>query len=169
MLEGTTERAQVSELGSRPPYASSHRAVAACTRELARLHEAVVDGVTAWYVDDANKPVVRRSPARCLVQVGPVALTLAWLVAGQGTIADGELLVMVWKGNVATRLPVGFERTSDKVGASKATALWEDVFTVSATSEEAWQWASKTDGAPLTSAALADMCVAQLRDAYAAG
>ena len=47
------------------------------------------------------EPVVRRSPARCLVQLGPVALTVAWLQRAQGTVADGELLVVVWRGEVA--------------------------------------------------------------------
>jgi hypothetical protein len=111
--------------------------------------------------------VVRRSPARCLVQLGPVALTVAWLQRAQGTVADGELLVVVWRGEVAVRTPQGFERAHQRSGASSATALWESVLVVSAKNETEWGWAPATGGGEvLSSGALAHRCVERLRAAH---
>ena len=111
---------------------------------------------------------MRRSPARCLVQLGPVALTVAWLQRAQGTVADGELLAVVWRGEVAVRTPQGFERAHQQSGASSATALWETVLVVSAQSETKWGWApADASGEAMSSAALAQQCVERLRSAYA--
>lgn len=154
-------------------YLTSYRANAACVRELGRLYEAIVDGIEAWRSDlpDADRPApptVRRSPLRCLVQLGPVALTVAWLQHGQGTVADGELLVVVWRGVVASRTPRGFEREEDRAGASSATALWEGVLKVAAENESGWSWISAaTPDEPASSAMLAERCVGHLRTAYA--
>ena len=122
-------------------YASSFRANAACARELARLYEEIAASLSD--AKAVEEPVVRRSPARCLVQLGPVALTVAWLQRAQGTVADGELLVVVWRGEVAVRTPQGFERAHQHSGASSATALWETVLMVSAQSETQWGWAPR--------------------------
>jgi hypothetical protein len=172
MIDGISERLldTTAEHSHRPAYAASYRANSACARELTRLHDAVADGLAAWCGGTDEKPVVRRSPARCLVQVGPVALTLAWLQSGHGTVADGELLVVVWRGSVAvaSRSPRGFERAGDRAGASCATSLWEQVYMVDASSEEAWGWAP-VGGDALSSVALADQCVERLRAAYAEG
>ena len=154
-------------------YASSYRANAACVRELARLHEEIAallaDGSVLADTNVTNDPVVRRSPARCLVQLGPVALTVAWLQRAQGTVADGELLVVVWRGEVAVRTPQGFERAHQHSGATSATALWESVLVVSATSESEWGWApAGTKGDTVSSSALAHICVERLRAAYTA-
>ena len=84
------------------------------------------------------------------------------------TVADGELLVVVWRGEVAVRTPQGFERAHQRSGASSATALWESVLVVSATSETEWGWApAKGEGDTRSSAALAHHCVERLRAAYA--
>jgi len=114
-----------------------------------------------------EEPVVRRSPARCLVQLGPVALTVAWLQRAQGTVADGELLIVVWRGEVAVRTPQGFERAHQHSGATSATALWETVLMVSAQSETQWGWAPAVGGDAVSSAALARHCVDRLRAAHA--
>ena len=178
MTEGIAERrADVRTDEVRASFITSHRAAAVCARELSRLHDAIADGLEGWGVgtaragDDptlADVPVVRRTPARCLVQVGPVALTVAWLQRAQGTVADGELLVVVWRGEVAVRSPQGFERAHQHSGASSATALWESVLVVSARSETEWSWApagARGDG--VSSSALAQRCVERLRAAYA--
>ena len=150
-----------------PAYSSSYRAAAACGREVTRLLEAVEAGAAAWHAGgDVEKPIVRRSPSRCIVQTGPVALTITWLQSGRGTVADGELLVMLWRGAVARRSPRDFERVAERPGASSATALWEEVRVVDAESEAAWRWASPGTDA-ITSSALADRCVERLRVAYA--
>ena len=177
MMDGIAERrADARTYEVRGNFITSHRATAVCTRELARLHDAIADGLAAWGVgtargsDDANlaaAPVVRRTPGRCLVQVGPVALTVAWLQRAQGTVADGELLVVVWRGEVAVRTPQGFERAHQHSGATSATALWETVLTVSAQSETQWGWAPAAGGEAVSSAALARRCVDRLRAALA--
>ena len=119
---------------ARSDFITSYRATAACTRELGRLHDEIVAALADWrarFVASGasipEEPVVRRSPARCMVQLGPVALTVAWLQRAQGTVADGELLAVVWRGEVAMRTPQGFERSYERAGASSATALWETV------------------------------------------
>jgi hypothetical protein len=146
-------------------YTSSFRANAACVRELTRLYDEIVASLAG--ASPAEEPVVRRSPARCLVQLGPVALTVAWLQRAQGTVADGELLVVVWRGEVASRTPQGFERAHQQSGASLATALWETVLVVSAQSETQWGWAPAGGGEVLSSAELAGRCVERLRAAHA--
>ncbi|HTK46687.1 MAG TPA: hypothetical protein VL328_01755 [Gemmatimonadaceae bacterium] len=152
-------------------YLTSHRAVAACARELSRLHDAIADDLSAWrssLVDVPADPVIRRSPARCLVQLGPVALTVAWLQRAQGTTADGELLVVVWRGAVASHTPSGFERVRDQVGPRSATALWELVLTVAGDSEAGLSWTpSGRTGDPMSSSMLARRCVERLSAAYA--
>jgi len=174
MIDGIAER-RTDEF--RASFIASHRATAACARELARLHDAIADGLEAWGVgtpragDDANladAPVVRRTPERCLVQVGPVALTVAWLQRAHTTVADGELLVVVWRGAVAVQPPRGFERTVDRGGASSATPVWETVLTATAESEAEWAWAPVgMADVTLSSAILAGQCIDQLRAAHA--
>lgn len=162
------------------PYLTSHRAVAACARELSRLHDAIADDLEEWRSSQADMaaddsrvqvpatPVIRRSPARCLVQVGPVALTVAWLQRAQGTTADGELLVVVWRGAVAAHTPSGFERVEDRVGPRSAVALWEMVLTVGGDSEAGLGWAPLgTSGELMSSNMLARRCVERLSAAHA--
>ena len=61
-------------------FLDSHRALAVCAREFDRLAEDVAKRV-AELEDESKgwKADVRRSPGRCIVQIGPVALTLSWL------------------------------------------------------------------------------------------
>lgn len=154
----------------RPPYLSTHRALSACTRELARLTHDVVDGVTALHSTGfAEKPVVRQTPGRCIVQLGPVALTIAWLRSTLDSAADGELLIVVWRGAVAPRGDHKPERAAaDRRTPQAATALWEDVLVAGGESEALWVWqARSTEIAGCSSSALAAQCVERLRAAYA--
>jgi hypothetical protein len=170
-----------AERDGHPPYLTSHRATAACARELSRLHDAIADDLAAWrssFADSADTgsansrvpdvPVIRRSPARCLVQLGPVALTVAWLQRALGTAADGELLVVVWHGAVAAHTPSGFERVRDRVGPRSATALWEMVLTAAGDRDTGLGWAPPADNAgdPMSSSLLARQCVERLGAAY---
>lgn len=173
MLEHIAVRSDARAHDVHADYISSYRANAACVRELSRLYEEIETSLTDAQGVPADaavtvEPVVRRSPARCLVQLGPVALTVAWLQRAQGTVADGELLVVVWRGEVAVRTPAGFERAHQHSGASSATALWESVLVVSAQSETSWGWApAGARGDAVSSSALANRCVERLRAAYA--
>lgn len=150
------------------PFLTSFRAYAACTRELARLGDEVVRGVTSLgpTIQD-KKATVRRSPDRCIVQLGPVALTLAWLCGSQDAIASGELLVIVWRGAVAPRKEHNYERPTKGPAPLGATPLWEQVLAVGADSEETWLWYPHGDElGGCSSSELALRCLGHLRTAY---
>src|SRR3712207_5583806 len=81
----------------RPGFLASHRALAVCTREVSKLSDAIVDGVEALAARGlVEKPVAKVSPGRTIIQLGPVALTIAWLRSTLDTVADGQLLAIVW-------------------------------------------------------------------------
>ena len=159
---------------ARAEYTTSYRANAACVRELGRLHDEIIGTLSSWRSrkaangTDVEPPVIRRSPARCLVQLGPVALTVAWLQRAQGTVADGELLVVVWRGAVGVHKPQSFERAPQHADVSSATAVWETVLVVAADSETGWGWAAANGatGDAMSSVGLADRCVERLLAAY---
>lgn len=125
------------------PYLSTQRALSACTRELARLSEAITQYM-ADLPDDGmeDEVVLRQSPGRCIVQFGPVALTITWLRRTPDSVAAGELLVIVWRGMVAPALSLQPERRLAGPPPLAATALWERVFTAAAESEADWTWRS---------------------------
>jgi hypothetical protein len=165
----------------RPSFVGSHRALAVCTREFGRLAGEVALALTA--LNDAGemeKALILQSPGRCIVQVGPVALTIAWLRSRLDVVADGELLVVVWHGNVAPpaarfreRVLRGPAAVAAGAGPS-AEALWEEVFSVRAESEESWKWlptgasaTAATANTSYSSTALAARSVERLRLAYA--
>src|SRR5215211_989928 len=123
----------------RPSFVASHRALAVCTREFGRLASEVATSLTALHVAGGMEKAI-------IVQVGPVALTIAWLRSRLDVVADGELLVVVWHGNVAPpaarfreRVLKGPAAVAAGAGPS-AEALWEEVFSVRAESEESWRW-----------------------------
>lgn len=153
---------------SRQPFLASHRALAACTREFARLSDELRHGVAALPgVDADEKATVRQSPDRCIVQLGPVALTIAWLRAHSDVVEDGELLVIVWRGAVATGKPREPERPRVGPAPFAATALWERVFTAVGDSETTWAW--RPVDAPNErwgSTELSARCVERLHAAY---
>ncbi len=155
------------ENGYRQPFLTSQRALAACTRELARLSDEVVLRVGAVHdVAADEKAVVRRSPDRCIVQLGPVALTLAWLRGNHDSVADGELLIVVWRGAVAPRKQHQPERPVTGPVPTPATSLWEQVLTPIADSEDAWTWQAATADDRCRSKELAARCVERLHVAY---
>ncbi|NUO64979.1 MAG: hypothetical protein HOQ11_14835 [Gemmatimonadaceae bacterium] len=169
----STDRSALERDGFEPqPFLSTHRAHAACSRELGRLMDEVIDRVGALAPGGiAEKPVVRQSPERCIVQLGPVALTLVWLRGGMESVAAGELLVIVWKGIVARPNSFQPERSGASGGMHAAKSLWEQVLRPTAATEAEWSWhvvKGEAQGAGCTSIELAARCVEQLREAYAA-
>jgi hypothetical protein len=155
----------------RQPFLASHKAVAACTREFVRLCREVLDGVEALPgATPEEKAVVRQSPDRCIVQLGPVALTLAWLRGTHDSVAMGELLVIVWRGSVAPRTKHQPERRVTGPVPLAATSLWEQVLTPMAESEASWAWQPRgTEVAGCSSSELATRCVGRLSVAYLEG
>ena len=107
MLEGAEfepsekDRAEVA----RERFLSSHRAIAACAREFGRLAEEAVDRAGALRLElmIEEEPELRQTPERCIVQIGPAALTMAWLRGPLDSLADGRLLVIAWQGTIARR------------------------------------------------------------------
>jgi hypothetical protein len=139
-----------------------------CTRELARLSDEVVRGVAALSGTPVeHKAVVRQWPDRCIVQLGPVALTLAWLRSSHDSVATGELLAIVWRGAVAPRRTYAPERPDKRPAPLPATALWEQVLTAVGDSEAEWRWQPHHAAAGrCSSTELAASCVERLRVAY---
>ncbi len=151
-------------------FLATHRALGACAREIERLCDEVVRGVAALHVAGLEqKPSVRQSPGRCIVQLGPVALTVTWLRNTLDSVASGELLVIVWRGSVAPRSEHHPEWPAERnQQAAAATALWEEVFSATGSSESSWRWQSS--GKPrreYSSTQLAARCVEKLKGAHA--
>ena len=151
----------------RPAFLATHRALAVCAREVARLVEAVRQGAVALTAHSAaDKLDVRLAPDRCVVQLGPVALTVAWLRSTLDTAERGELLVIVWRGNVARR---GAYREPERqlTSARTATATWEKTYVAAATDEATWRWLAAPElETGYSSDELAAQCVTRLRDEY---
>ncbi len=126
---------------SRQAFLSSHRALAVCTRELARLSDQIIMAAREYArVNALDVPTVRKAPDRCIVQVGPVALTVAWLRNGSDAPAAGELLAIVWRGIIAPR----GDHLPERLGARRVppvpVSVWEETLVASATSEATWHW-----------------------------
>ncbi len=149
-------------------FIDSHRARGVCVRQRAYLFAELGRRVLELSRGGTTEAAVARpSPDRYIAQLGPVALSVAWLRGRFDSVPDGQLLAIVWRGSVAKQQ---IQRPEHKHAAPVSTAavLWEDVVNVSASSEESWRWCPVADaGAALTSDELADRYVEQLRAAYA--
>lgn len=153
----------------RKPFLASHRAASACTREFTALCDSLVQGVVALHADGIHeKAIVRRSPGRCIVQLGPVAITVAWLRSTLGAVEDGELLAIVWRGAVAPPNDHVPEREPAHRASGAVTALWEQSLAPSAASEATWLWQpAGADFAGYSSLEFAERCVNRLGAAHA--
>ena len=150
----------------RPEYLASHRSLAACQRELARLTATLSAEVEAIADREGETSTIRRTPDRCILQLGPVAITVAWLRTTVDSVAEGQLLVMVWRGTIAGRGKFTPERPSSMPTSGSATIEWQDTLSAQATSEETWLWKSETGNkAGLSSDTLAELCMSKLRAA----
>src|SRR3954471_22481571 len=148
----------------RPEYLASHRSLAACQRELNRLTTTLTQEVEAIADREGETSTIRRTPDRCILQLGPVAITVAWLRTTVDSVAEGRLLVMVWRGTIAGRGKFTPERPSTMPVNGSATIEWQDTLSAEAASEESWLWKSETgDDAAMTSDALAELCLSKLR------
>lgn len=156
------------DFSERQPFLATHRATAICSREVGRLVEAVRGAfATTSSVKEAGAPEVQISPDRCVVQYGPVALTVGWLRRPPDTPDVGELLVMIWRGVIARR---GAFRDPERGVATTrtATVLFEHTFVAAASDEASWTWRpTSSAGAAFPSADLAQWCVDRLRLAHA--
>lgn len=145
-------------------FLGSHRGQAAFAREYARLASAVVAGVGHATRDHPElTSVIRQAPERCIVQLGSVALTVAWLRKGPDPSAIGELLLILWRGTIAQRPgePSSFSVKPKK--QSPPTILWEETLIAAADSEADWTWRPELgDLVGVNSDVLAERAVASL-------
>lgn len=154
-----------SRLGlERTAFLVSHRAQSTAAREFTRLSTDVVQAArTIAAQRDIDPPTLRQSPDRCIVQMGPVALTVGYLRPGAEVPAGGQLLVIVWRGTIAPRGDHVPERGRRHTPAPPVP-LWEESLIVSAEDESAWHWhpfGLEREG--FTSTEVADRCATQLR------
>ncbi len=147
--------------GAGPPYLSTPRALIACAREFDRLAAEVSEQAALLDLGAADqKADIKRAPGRCIVQAGPVALTVSWIKARADTVAEGRLLVIEWEGQVGGAPPPSTSPTaSTRVGAK---ILREHTFVATATTEEDWSW-KRTDNKAFQSKKLATHYVASLK------
>jgi hypothetical protein len=126
----------------REEFLDSHRALAVCAREFDRLAEDVSRRVSDLE-DDAKglKADVRRSPGRCIVQLGPVALTLSWLRTRAETVSQGRLLIVEWHGTVGANGAQEYVNGVPTVAVTQtAKVVRELVFVADANDEKSWTW-----------------------------
>ncbi|MBX6330670.1 MAG: hypothetical protein IRY91_02360 [Gemmatimonadaceae bacterium] len=73
----------------------------AAHREVGRVIDGIVEGAAELRACFPEVEVgVRRTPERCVVQAGPVALSASWLSPSPATDGGGTLLVLEWEGTV---------------------------------------------------------------------
>ncbi len=148
----------------RDTYLGSHRSGPACARELERLADDVIQRVESMERDEAAGEIeVRRGAGRCIIQLGPVALTMSWIRSRTDAVIEGRLMIMEWDGIVRRGTDQVPERAPVRHAYQPATLVREDVFVADAATEQTWRW--RRDGRPLgtyTSRDLAARCMASL-------
>ena len=126
----------------REDFLDSHRALAVCAREFDRLADDISKRVLNLQ-DDAKglKADVRRSPGRCIVQLGPVALTISWLRTRAETVSQGRLLIVEWNGTVGANGAQEYVNGVPTVAVTQtAKVVRETVFLPDASDEKSWTW-----------------------------
>lgn len=123
-------------------FLDSHRALAVCAREFDRLADDVSKRVMDLE-DEAKglKADVRRSPGRCIAQLGPVALTISWLRTRGETVSHGRLLIVEWNGTVGANGAQEYVNGVPTVAVTQtAKVVRETVYLPEASDEKSWTW-----------------------------
>ena len=155
-----------TELLDKEDFLDSHRALAVCAREFDRLADDIAKRVTD--LEDESKGLkadVRRSPGRCIVQLGPVALTISWLRTRAETVSQGRLLIVEWNGTVGANGAQEYVNGVPTVAVTQtAKVVRETVFIADATDEKSWTWRreGKTGRKAYRSAELAKQCASSI-------
>ncbi len=138
---------------ARSAFLASQRALALINRELDSLSNAVLRLCqTPGTLPPGLAPEMRRTPDRYTVQLGPVGLSFSWIRGRSNSIADGQLLVIEWSGQLADATP-----TTD---SEMAMPAFEHVLQPHATSPEDWHWRrTDLDLCAYTTRDLAAQCV----------
>jgi hypothetical protein len=131
------------------PYMSQPRAQTALRRELDTLTTELASRVKSVGSDRTDGHVeFHSSPQRLVVQLGSVGLSLSWVAARTGNLADGRLLVIEWAGAIAHGRGMG--------GLKTASPTREQQFRPEAKGPDDWCWrAEGTVGTAYTSRNLA--------------
>jgi hypothetical protein len=141
---------------ARASFLTSQRALALINRELDSLSTAVLRLCEApGTLPDGLAAQSRRTPDRTTVQIGPVGLSFSWIRGRSNSIADGQLLVIEWAGQLGDQAP--------PADAKAAMPAVEHVLRPDATSPEDWQWRrTDLDLCSYTTRDLAAQCVASV-------
>jgi hypothetical protein len=144
-------------------FLDSHRALAVCAREFDRLADDISKRVSDLEDESKGwKADIRRSPGRCIVQLGPVALTISWLRTRAETVSQGRLLIVEWHGTVGANGAQEYVNGVPTVAVTQtAKVVRESVFIADAGDEKSWTWRreGKTGRKAYRSADLAKACV----------
>ena len=142
---------------ARTTFLTSQRALTLINRELDSLSATVLKlcetpGHAARWAFAAE---VRRTPDRYTVQIGPVGLSFSWIRGRSNSIADGQLLVIEWSGQLGEQHAPADPRN--------AMPAFEHVLQPHATSPDDWQWRrADLDLCCYTTRDLAEQCVASV-------
>jgi len=167
MIEHAPSATDASSGGERPAFLGTHRAISVAGREFTRLSDALVAAAKkVATAHAAEAPTTRLSPDRCIVQLGPVALTVAYIRSGRDVPVGGQLLAIIWRGTIAARGEHIPERSGGRKAPAPPVQVWEETHVVSAQSESTWHWHPRAlDQAGYTSPELAELCIERLQDA----
>jgi len=138
---------------ARTSFLTSQRALTLINRELDSLSAAVLKLCeTPGTLPAGFAAEARRTPDRYTVQIGPVGLSFSWIRGRSNSIADGQLLVIEWSGQLGDQQPATDART--------AMPAFEHVLQPHATSPDDWQWRrADLDLCCYTTRDLAEQCV----------
>ena len=125
------------------PFLNTQRSLSVAAREFARLGDCLADSLASAFPEAMHgQPDLRRSPDRCIIQVGRAAVTIAWIRTRRDS-GESELLIIHWRGMVAPIIKQQFERARELT--LTATPLSESVYFAEATCEADWMWRSREE------------------------
>jgi hypothetical protein len=144
-------------------FLGSSRAVAVCAREFERLADGIAKRAMTIGDKAGTKAEVQRMPDRCIVQLGPVALSVSWVRERVDTVATGRLMIAEWNGTVVRAAQRGPDNVSRSVATGPAKLMRENILRADATGEPDWLWRRETtDDLGYASRDLAARCVDSL-------
>lgn len=141
---------------ARTSFLTSQRALTMINRELDSLSATVLRLCeTPGTLPAGVAAEMRRTPDRYTVQIGPVGLSFSWIRGRSNSIADGQLLVIEWSGQLGEQHSPADPRN--------AMPAFEHVLQPHATSPDDWQWRrADIDLCRYTTRDLAEQCVASV-------
>jgi hypothetical protein len=142
------------------PYMAQPRAQTALRRELDTLTTELASRVKSVGGERTDGHVeLHCSPQRLVVQLGSVGLSLSWVAARSGNLADGRLLVIEWEGAITHGRGMG--------GLKTASPTREQLFRPEAKGPDDWCW--RAEGMPGTAYSSRDLAGQYFSSAALAG